>query len=176
MSATIQSYVVSPSGKARGWLGALFIGLPMLLLWTFCLNPQEDYHLPQDWLERSLVFVGAVLLCAAFFRGIDLIFIRRLVTVDPGLQKVLAETCVFGFQIRQKTWILPDFRKITVKQSGAGETTDWYRQDIGLSHVSGKIIWLTAFNTPTKTPTPEMAAFLVELEKNTGLACEPPTA
>ncbi len=169
-----QSYVISPQGRLRLWIGVFFLGLPVLLVLSWLLYPEmREWNVAGVGRYLSLVLFAIVMVTAT---GVGIFFtcFRRRVTVEPAGGYVILHTGVFGVAVRRKVWPLSDFRYIELRHRCAADVSprDAYQSDIGIRHTSGFVLWLKGFSSSTAEPSVEASAFIADLAVRTGLRYE----
>ena len=168
------TYVISPRGGARVWVGILALGLPAFLVYIYAFpadSSNSEWHVAgaaKVLCQSLLVFMLAGMLAA----GLYLTLFVRTVVLDMQNGSVTRFTHVFGKIIHRKVWSLSEFTRIELKHRCAGSDTDTFQSDVGMRHRSGVVVWLRAFLIESENPSPKALTFVKELSEKTGLRYE----
>jgi hypothetical protein len=176
MSQTPTTYVTSPQGKHRVWVGIMALGLPTLLVFGYFYFHAADPS-NREWHVSGMAKVLCQLLLltmlvSMFAAGLYLTLLVRTVVLDMQGGGVTRIAQLFGNVVHRKTWSLSEFTRIELNHRCAGSDTDTYQSDVGLRLRSGTVIWLRAFRVESDKPSPEALTFAKQLGDMTGLRYE----
>ena len=170
MSHIGQSFITTPRGRARVWCGVFFLGLPLLLLLGWVLDPSAgEWHVTGMARLVSITLLSA-LGVASISSGIYCVFFERLVRLDPENGRVTAVIQIWGTTIHRRTWQLSEFRHIELRHRPYGEgASDTFQTDVGIRHSSGFVLWLRGSWSSAAGPSSDALSFTRELSDTTGL-------
>ncbi len=166
MDPRIRTFLVSPRGRLRIWIGVLFLGLPALFILNWFINPEfREWHI--TGVERGFAAVAIVVLfAAAIAAGLYFTLLRRTVTLDRAADSLTVTSHLLFLNVRWRVWRLSEFAEVELRHRPYGESpSDAHQCEVGVRHGSGMVVWLQSYLSQSDQPPPEALAFVEELKK-----------